>query len=62
MSIVTLRESLKDLPGSHAMTMNYRYIDGVAHELFKIGEREALVKSPVSPEQIREAFAAAGLT
>ncbi len=56
MSILDLREALKDLPGAHTMTMQYRYIDGVSHELFKIGDKEALVKSPVTADKIRAAF------
>lgn len=61
MSISNLRESLKDIPGSGTMTMQYRYVDGVSHELFKIGEYDALVKSPATAEAIREGFSAAGL-
>lgn len=61
MSILTLREALNDIPDAHTMTMQYRYIDGVSHELFKIGEREVLMKSPVTPEALREAYAKIGV-
>jgi hypothetical protein len=62
MSIADVRESVNDIPGASSMTMTYRYIDGVSHEMFKIGDVEALVQSPATADKIRAAFAAAGLS
>lgn len=56
MSIQSIREGLKDIPGAHTLIMNYE--QGGAVEVYTIGEKSVRVPAASTAAQIREAFQA----
>jgi hypothetical protein len=54
LSIQTLREEFKDIPGAHELTMSYE--DGGKIEVFTIGDKQARVPAMSSHDQIKRAL------